>query len=272
MAINFYGLFVALGILAGSLIAEKLRKRENLLKISVFDCLPFILFFGIIGARIYHLLHFYSYYHRYPEEIFKIWQGGLGIFGGIGGGIVGLLLFLKLKIKKENLKFLEILLRCLDLGAVGLALGLAIGRWANFFNQELYGKPSRLPWAIYIKPEKRIFGLENYTHFHPLFFYESLGCGFIFLLLFKKFIKEKKSKPKSEDKKQKKTFRNGELFFLYLFLYGLLRFFLEFLRLEGWEWQGIRVNQIVSFSLILFSLLVLKLKSVKILFDKLKKL
>ena len=265
--INLYGFFVVLGILVGTWIVEKIRKSCLLFTIyclpSVFDILPWLLIPGIIGARLYHVFDYWKYYVENPRQIFLVWQGGLGIFGGILGAIVGLWIFLKFKkfgpkahhpLDDKGLKFNQAFLSLLDLGVIGLSVGQAIGRWGNYFNQELYGLPTNLFWGIYIKPENRLAGFEDFERFHPLFLYESLGCLaiFIVLLLTRRY---------TLDAKRKKA---GSAFFLYLLMYSFLRFWLEFLRIEGWEIVGIRVNQVLSLGLVLISGLAICKKSVKI--------
>ena len=266
MIFHLYGFFIALGILAGLLVVDKIADVQNFvnkdkdgkgLEVDVFSILPWILIPGIIGARFYHVVDYWSYYDKNLIEIFYLWQGGLGIFGGIIGGVSGLFIysaFISLKQFRKDIKILEIkklmeispqyfnilisnFFSLLDLGAIGLPLGQAIGRWGNYFNQELYGLPTSLPWGIYIRPENRLPGFENFERFHPLFLYESLGCLLIFLIIFGIANFSSRS--------------HGKLFFLYLFLYSFLRFWLEFLRIEGWRIKGIRVNQFVCLSLMM---------------------
>jgi len=167
-----------------------------------------------------------------------VWRGGMGIFGGIVGGVLGAWFYSR---KRE-----ERFLLFLDVGGLGLPIGQAIGRWGNYFNQELYGKPTNLPWGIFIKPENRLLDVIEFEKFHPLFLYESFGSVIIFLILWW-LVKTKKVKV-----------RKGKLFFWYLGLYGLVRFFLEFLKIEVWMINGVNVAQGVSLGLILLSLTVLK--------------
>ena len=223
---NFYGFFIAIGVFVGAFVVKKLQK-----KLPVFDILPYLLIPGIVGARLYHVIDYWQYYSENLGQIIAVWHGGLGIFGGILGGFFGLWFCLKLKFKKANF------LSFLDLGVIGLSIGQAIGRWGNFFNQELYGLPTDLPWGIFIEGEK----------YHPLFFYESIGCLIIFIIIIK-IIKRKKV---------------GITFFTYLFLYSFLRFWLEFLRIERW-W----INQTVALILMLVSGFALLKKSDRIKFKQ----
>ena len=159
---------------------------------------------GLAGARLYHVIDQWDYYWLHPGQIVMLWRGGMGIFGGILGGLVGL--WWQAKTWKNWLKLA-------DAGAVGLALGQVIGRWGNYFNQELYGKPTSLPWAIYIKPENRLIEVINFDYFHPLFLYESLWCLIIFIILIKAI------------NRYKYKIGSGQVLVLYLGLYGLGRFF-----------------------------------------------
>jgi phosphatidylglycerol:prolipoprotein diacylglycerol transferase len=165
-----------------------------------------------------------EYYLLHPIEILNIRQGGLGIPGGVVGGVFALLIFTK----KKNLNFLE----WADIIAPGLALAQAIGRWGNFFNQELYGPPSNLPWAIYIDPVHRLSGFEDFSRFHPMFLYESIWnlINFSILILL--------------SRKLKKKLIPGDIFCAYLIIYPIGRFLLEFIRLDSSYIGGVNANQI----------------------------
>jgi len=261
--INLYGFFIALGILVGAFVVEKINNKFSILnsEFSILDTLPWLLIPGIIGARLYHVFDYWQYYSKNSLEILFIWHGGLGIFGGILGGIVGLWIFLK--INNKNVKIRDIFLPFLDLGVIGLSIGQVIGRWGNYFNQELYGLPTNLPWAIYIRPENRLAGFDppaGGSHFHPLFLYESIGCLIIFFVCLGFLLRS--TDPAERGKSPRK--KPGLTFFLYLFLYSFLRFWLEFLRPIGWQWKGFRVTQLVSLGLIFFSSFAIYKKCVKI--------
>ena len=200
------------GVFMAVLVSIRQAKRKGLDYELVWDILPWLLVSGIIGARLWHVLTpsesmgvGVNYYFSHPFEIINIRQGGLGIPGAVVGGTIGLLVFSK----KRGLNFLE----WADIIAPGLALAQAIGRWGNFVNQELYGPPTDLPWGIYIDPAHRLTGYENFSHFHPMFFYESVWNFFNFLLLI--------YLSKAKDKR----FINGDLFLIYLFVYSFGRFF-----------------------------------------------
>ena len=137
------------------------------------------------------------------------------------------LLALYIFARRRNLEFAF----WIDVVAPALALGQAIGRWGNFFNQELYGSPSELPWAIEIQPANRLPGYEDQATYHPLFLYESLwNFGIVILLLWL-------------GRKYDNRLIDGDLFLIYLIAYPMGRFLLEFLRLDPAQVGGININQ-----------------------------
>jgi phosphatidylglycerol---prolipoprotein diacylglyceryl transferase len=216
-AIHWYGILIALAVIAAIGIAIVEAKRRGQHTEQVFNLALIVIPLGMIGARLYHVIDKWEYYIHNPALI--IGGQGLGIFGAIIGGAVGLIVYTKWK------KFST--LRWLDIVAPGLILAQAIGRWGNFFNQELYGYPTDLPWAIYIDPAHRLARYETFSHFHPLFLYESLwnflGC---FLLLFL-------------GRKLRHSLLDGDIFFIYIIYYSVGRFFLEGLKLDVWTIGGI---------------------------------
>lgn len=230
---HLYGLMIGLGILTGAKVAESLRirlaKTDKLLqKFIVWDTLLYIVAFGLIGARLYHVLDFWNYYWLHPGKIVFLWEGGMGIFGGIAGGLFGAWLATK------NIK---VFWRLVDLAAVGAPLGQAIGRLGNYFNQELYGLPSNLPWAIYIQPENRFLQFIDINRYHPLFAYELIWNVLVFGVLY--FVATNR----------KVKMGTGVIFISYLGLYSLGRFLLEFLKIDPWTIAGVNVAQAISLAL-----------------------
>ena len=233
LTIRFYGIIIMLGVVAAGWLSTKEAKRRGLDADLVWDGIIWVIIGGIIGARLWHVftptptdvaggLTTY-YYLTHPLEMIAIWNGGLGVPGAvIGGGIAIFILA-----RKKNLNFLV----WLDVVAPGLALAQAIGRWGNFVNQELYGPPTDLPWGIPIAPEYRLPGYGQYTHFHPLFLYESLwNLMNMAILLFVGRRFADKLIP-------------GDIILGYLVIYPLGRFLLEFIRLDSAEIGGINANQ-----------------------------
>jgi phosphatidylglycerol---prolipoprotein diacylglyceryl transferase len=222
--VAWYGIIISLGVLAAVTIAMIEAKRRGESIDHLVNMLILILPLGIIGARLYHVIDQWQLYSQNPIEI--IGGRGLGIYGAVIGGAIGLIIYTKWK-KLSTLRWLDIV-------APGLILAQAIGRWGNFFNQELYGYPTNLPWAVYIDPEHRIQGYESYSHFQPLFLYESvlnlIGFGLLMIL----------------GRKFRKTLLNGEIFGLYVIYYGIVRFILEGFKIDVWKMAGIPTAQWIS--------------------------
>jgi phosphatidylglycerol:prolipoprotein diacylglycerol transferase len=222
-----------LGALAGAGLAVWGVRRRGGDPELVWDGLIWVLVGGIIGARLWHIFTptpadiavgiTTRYYLTHPLDAINIRSGGLGIPGAVIGGMLALYFFCR----KRKISFAM----WVDIAAPGLALGQAIGRWGNFINQELYGPPTDLPWGIYIEPQYRVPGFENFERFHPLFLYESLwnlmNMG-ILLWLGRKF---------------QGRLKDGDLLFVYLIIYPVGRFLLEFIRLNSAEIAGINANQ-----------------------------
>jgi phosphatidylglycerol---prolipoprotein diacylglyceryl transferase len=237
--IYWYGLFVVLGILAALTVSLKLAKKFGLSSNKVFDLAFWMIIAGIVGARLYHVLLEWGYYSQDYWNILKVWQGGLAIHGGLIGGLLVLIYFCW----KEKVNFWLMA----AIFAPGIALGQAIGRWGNYFNQELFGKPTALPWGIPIDIMSRPVRFLSAEFFHPTFLYESLGdlaIFFILIFIIGKFI-------------QKKWTNYKIIFLVYLIAYSALRFFVEFLRADttayvyGYRWPQIFSLLIVIVSIIL---------------------
>lgn len=195
----------------------------------VWNGIGICLVLGVIGARLYHVLTPSPSmaavgittpwdYFQHPYQLINLRNGGLGIYGGIVGGAIGLIWYTY----RHSLPFLE----WADLAAIGLALGQVFGRWGNFFNQELYGRPSNLPWAITIDPAYRLPAYSEFSRFHPAFLYESLWsllAFFVLLTLYRRY------GPPSEMQR----LLPGDLMALYLIFYAIGRTLLETVRLDS---------------------------------------
>jgi phosphatidylglycerol:prolipoprotein diacylglycerol transferase len=189
---------------------------------------------GIIGARLYHVftpspemaaegINSFVDYFRQPEKLVNLRNGGLGIYGGIAGGLLGLLWYTR----RNRLPTIG----WADLSAVGVALGQFVGRWGNFINQELYGRPTTVPWAVHIDDNYRLPGYIEFETFHPAFLYESIWNLLSFFVLY--FVARRyynKLKP-------------GDLVAIYLIQYGVGRILLEFVRLDSrtWAFGGLEI-------------------------------
>ena len=228
--IHYYGIILMLGALAGAWLASREAKRRGQDSEIVWDGLVWVLIGGVVGARLWHILTpppsmgiTPAWYLTHPLDALAVWNGGLGIPGAVIGGVLALFIFCR----RREMSFLL----WADIAAPGLALGQAIGRWGNFVNQELYGQPSNLPWAIFIEPRYRLPGYEAIERFHPLFLYESLwSFASVGILLWAARAYEKVMKP-------------GDVFLLYLILYPFGRFMLEFLRIDSAQIGGLNTNQ-----------------------------
>jgi len=234
-SIHWYGLIMTTAIFVGTYVASRYVARHGQNPNSIWEMLFWVLIPAIIGARLYFVfihssrgLNGLQHYLAHPIEILQVWQGGIHIYGAFIFGGIALLLFLRIK-KLPVLIFL-------DAVALGLLIGQTIGRLGNFFNQELYGPPTALPWGLRIDPQFRIPPYNNLSlypasvRFHPLFLYEMLWNAIGFTLLF--WI----------SRRFEKRLKDGDLFLLYLIWYPLGRFFLEFLRTDSWFFPGTPFN------------------------------
>jgi phosphatidylglycerol:prolipoprotein diacylglycerol transferase len=242
-ALRYYGLCIALGIIVATWLSGRELVRKGYDGELALDSLFFIIPPGFIGARAYHVITDYDLYADDPwPGVIAVWNGGLGIYGGVIGGFLGLLVFCRFR-GISPLAFA-------DAVAPGLVLAQAIGRWGNYFNQELFGRPSELPWAIRIAPENRPEGFADATTFHPTFLYESIWNALVCLVLLwvaRRFTG---------------WLKDGDVFLLYVSLYSTGRFFMELLRIDPAFLIGgaIRGNLLVATVLALGFAMVLMLR------------
>jgi phosphatidylglycerol:prolipoprotein diacylglycerol transferase len=251
--IYWYGLFMMLGILAALTVVLILARYYQISRNTIIDLAFWLIIGGLIGARLYDGFLELPYYLKHPGDIFKIWQGGLAIHGALSGGAIVLLIFIKKYAAARSESYWFSFWKFMALITPGVALGQAIGRWGNYFNQELFGAPTILPWGIPIDILNRPINYITAVYFHPAFLYESLGDLFIFIILLTLtavFIKTRQLK-----------FKNFILITgLYFIFYSLLRFCLEFIRIDyAPTVGGVRWPQIVSALIILFGFILLLL-------------
>ncbi|MBN2002634.1 MAG: prolipoprotein diacylglyceryl transferase [Anaerolineae bacterium] len=239
LAIHWYGVLIVVGIILAANIAAYLAKRADMDPDKVWDMLLIVVIIAIIGARLYHVVSSpaggqmgWEYYKENPLKAFYIWEGGLGIYGAIIGGALGILIFCLVGKLRP--------LQWMDFAAPGVAIGQSIGRWGNFINYELYGPPTTLPWGLRIPEFYRIAPYRDMakypedTLFQPTFLYESLAALILCLVLLW-----------VTDKYQAKL-KEGDLLVGYLMGYSIIRFFTEFLRPDAWMMGSLATAQIVA--------------------------
>lgn len=232
LVIRFYSLTMIAGILLGTQLFSRFGREKGIAPETAWDSLIWFFIGGMIGARLWHVVFpsassglSFGYYLRQPWLILAVWNGGLGIPGTIIGGAMGMALFCRRYGFRAAAFF--------DAAAPGLALGQAVGRLGNYFNQELYGAPSDLPWAITIDPPFRLARYAGVSRYHPLFAYEMiLSLINVVVLIW-------------ADRKFRNRLNPGDTFALYLILYPVERFVLEFFRLDFVSLGGLNWNQTV---------------------------
>jgi len=243
LEIRFYGILIVSGAVLGAFLAAREAERRGHNPDIVWDMLIYLMIGGILGARIWHVFTpspnvlvrdaatgqmvnpYFAGGTVHILDILAIWKGGLGIPGAVIAGAIILYFYSKAR----QLNFAE----WADIIAPSLALGQAIGRWGNYFNQELYGAPTNLPWKIFIDQAHRLPAYSTVEYYHPLFLYESLwNFGNLILLVWisRRFAEHLKA---------------GDIFLIYLIVYPVGRFLLDFLRLDASLVAGININQTV---------------------------
>ena len=235
VVIHLYGLIIATAIYVGWVLSKQ-RARMYKIPGKIFeDPILFIpLVLAIIGARLYHVLSSWDYYSHNFILVFNISSGGLGIWGALFGGLLGFFPVSKLK----GIPILSIL----DLIAPPLILAQALGRIGNYINQEGFGPPTSLPWGVFIDPAKRPYQFLENSFFHPTFFYEATLDLLIFVVLMS--VSKRFNIP-------------GQLFALYLILYSLSRFLVEFYRIDTWTVGTFKIAQILGFAVFILGLYLL---------------
>lgn len=255
LQIRYYGLIIVLAMLVAAFIAARLAKRDGKDPEHIWGGLTWAIIPGIILARLWFVFFppiamtagcstpvttdicrdttwYLQNFFNLQDGAIAIWSGGLSIFGAVIGGLIGAYLYLR----RNKLP----LGPWLDIAAVALPLGQAIGRWANWVNQELYGSVTTLPWGITIESAKRVGPYTSTidypvatTLFHPLFLYESLWNFLAFIVLLNVFLR------------YRSRLLPGDIFLLYVMQYSVVRFLLEFLRVEVTLVAGVNWSQVV---------------------------
>jgi len=225
LSIRWYGLLMATAMGLGLWLAYRDARRRGLDPEQLLKASELALLGGLVGARLYYVLFNLDYYSQFPAKVLAVWEGGLAIHGGLIGGILvggGYALARHLPIREY-----------LDVAAPSLALGQAIGRWGNFFNEEAFGTPTDLPWRLYISPAQRPLQFASDETFHPTFLYESVWDFLVFLLLIW-WLRGRLERAR------------GALFLAYVGLYSMGRFFTEGLRTDALMLGPLRIAQVMS--------------------------
>lgn len=242
ITIYWYSITMLLAILTAILLAKRESKKVGLSSF-IEDLIFSTIIFGIIGARAYYVIFNFSQYKNDLLSIFKIWEGGIAIYGGVIGGLLAIIY----KCKKND----QSILKTTDIIVPGLIIAQAIGRWGNFFNGEAHGSEVSLSFlkSLHI-PDFIIKGMNiNGLYYHPTFLYESLWCtlGFIILLIIRQIVKRKK----------------GIVTYSYLIWYGIGRYIIEGYRTDSLYLESIRISQLVSIIIIVIGIIGIIIEIIK---------
>lgn len=239
--IYWYSIMTLIALLVGGFMVIKESKKWNINEDFLINMFFYLIPISYLGARIYYVAFNFDYYKYNIVEIFKIWEGGLAIHGGLIFGLLFIIFYCR--------KYKVRTWRILDMSVVGLLIAQAIGRWGNFFNQEAYGFQTTL---IQLKelciPNFIIEGMQiNGVYYHPTFFYESLWCllGFIIFLFIRKY----------------KYLKLGQLTGLYMVWYGIGRFFIEKMRVDSLMFGDFKMAQIVSIVMVVVGIVLYFVKN-----------
>jgi prolipoprotein diacylglyceryl transferase len=232
LTIHYYALCIIMGIAVAIWLGDKRFRAHAVNGRSVVSEVAITAVpVGIIGGRIYHVISSPSAYfgaNGNPVDALKIWQGGLGIWGAISLGILGAYVRYRTLQKRIDLPSFAVFVDAL---APGILFAQAIGRFGNWFNGELFGRPLDTWWALDVPTRYRPFGYSQFESFHPTFLYEAIWCTFVatLLIVFGKRLKA------------------GQVFAAYVFAYCFGRFFIELIRIDSANTiAGLRVNVWVS--------------------------
>jgi phosphatidylglycerol---prolipoprotein diacylglyceryl transferase len=253
--VRFYSLCILLAVLFGYFLVLILSKKHYIVSTIIDRLLVGLVVFGLLGARLFFVFFNWSVFSKDILAIFFVYQGGLAFFGMLLGGLFYIWIYC-LRFKFNIFEFLDFI-------SPGLLLGQVIGRFGNFFNYESYGGPTSVYWKMYVPDNTNVFDNLNQKFFHPTFLYE-IFFNFVLLLIllwnYRSFTRRKA----------------GIVFGLYAIGYGLIRFFVEFFRLDalifnlpdfltfdlfGLQLTEVRISQVMAGLLVIFGLLVLKIRS-----------
>lgn len=235
---HYYGLLIVTGIFLAALLVAWMAQRDGKDPDHVWDALIWVVLLAVVFARLWHILfpsissveagRTAEWYLTHPFDLHDgpliIWNGGLSIFGAVIGGAIAVFIYAR----RHDLD----LLAWIDMAAIAVPVGQAIGRWGNFVNEELYGEPTDLPWGITISHPPADYASD--TMFHPLFLYESLWSALTVAVLLFVWLR------------WRDRLKKGDFLLLYVIAYGMARYVLEFLRIEVTTAGGVNVSQVFS--------------------------
>jgi phosphatidylglycerol---prolipoprotein diacylglyceryl transferase len=233
LTVHWYGIILSSAFIIGFFIASYTSKQKQVDRDHLYNLFLLLVVFGLIGGRIAHVITEWGYYQHHFADVVKVWQGGLAFHGVVFAGLITTYLYCRVK----KISFWLIT----DVIIVAVPLMQALGRWGNYFNQELFGKPTSAAWGIPIDFINRPTDFQQFSFFHPLFLYESFFDLVIFAALFVLF--------------RKNRFKTGRLTLLYFILYSVVRFSLDFLRLEPASIGPLSWGQWVSIVLVIGAVL-----------------
>ena len=227
LQLHAYGLMLAIGVLVAARIADVRWQRTGHNPRVIAEIAVPVVVAGVVGARVYHLFTGYKWSESGILGAFEIWKGGLSIWGAVGGGLIAVVFLAR----RRHLDALALL----DAIGPGVVVAQAIGRWGNYFNQELFGRPTKLPWALEIDKAHQLAAgyVGTAKTFHPTFLYESIWC----LLVFAAIVWTERHR----------GLKKGQAFSLYIAMYCFGRVFFEWLRVDpASKIFGVRFNLLLS--------------------------
>lgn len=232
ITIYWYSVMILIGFIAASYLITEETRRFLIKKATITDMLFYAIIIGILGARLYYVIFNLDYYSKNILDIFKVWEGGLAIHGGIIAGAIFIIIYTK----KKNLNTLKIL----DICVPGLLIGQAIGRWGNFFNGEAHGPVTTIEHLKYLPNFIKEGMYIDGNYYIPTFLYESILCiiGLIIVLIIRRKLKIK----------------NGQITGFYLIWYGIIRFIIEAFRTDSLMLSILKQAQIMSIIMIVIGL------------------
>jgi phosphatidylglycerol:prolipoprotein diacylglycerol transferase len=215
VSIRWYALFILGGILTAVMLTRWLARRRGLNGDFILDIAPWVVFGAIVGARFYYVLLRWDFFAANPDQAFNLRLGGLTIHGALAAG-VAVLAFFCWRARQRFFVWADLII-------AGVPLGQAIGRWGNWANQEAFGRPTSLPWAVTIDPANRPAGYGQFAQFHPTFLYESLLDLAIAAVLSWLVLRQPRSR----------ILREGDVLWTYFILYGIARLLIERMRTDS---------------------------------------